>query len=98
MGTNIDEVLEQIISKIPAPNGDPDDPLQALIFDSVYDAYKGVIIFCRIFDGTVRKGQQILMMATGAKAEVVEVGIFGAGQFIPTDELSAGMVGYITPV
>ena len=75
MGTNIDEVLEQIISKIPAPNGDPDAPLQALIFDSVYDAYKGVIIFCRIFDGTVRKGQQILMMATGAKAEVVEVGI-----------------------
>lgn len=95
-GTNIDEVLEQIISKIPAPNGDPDASLQALIFDSVYDAYKGVIIFCRIFDGTVRKGQQILMMATGAKAEVVEVGIFGAGQFIPTDELSAGMVGYIT--
>ena len=96
MGTNIDEVLEQIISKIPAPNGDPDAPLQALIFDSIYDAYKGVIIFCRIFDGTVRKGQQILMMSTGAKAEVVEVGIFGAGQFIPTDELSAGMVGYIT--
>ena len=96
MGTNIDEVLEQIISKIPAPNGDPDAPFQALIFDSIYDAYKGVIIFCRIFDGTVRKGQQILMMATGAKAEVVEVGIFGAGQFIPTDELSAGMVGYIT--
>lgn len=96
MGTNIDEVLEQIISKIPAPNGDPEAPLQALIFDSIYDAYKGVIIFCRIFDGTVRKGQQILMMATGAKAEVVEVGIFGAGQFIPTDELSAGMVGYIT--
>ena len=96
MGTNIDEVLEQIISKIPAPNGDPDAPLQALIFDSIYDAYKGVIIFCRIFDGIVRKGQQILMMATGAKAEVVEVGIFGAGQFIPTDELSAGMVGYIT--
>ena len=96
MGTNIDEVLEQIISKIPAPNGDPDAPLQALIFDSIYDAYKGVIIFCRIFDGIVRKGQQILMMETGAKAEVVEVGIFGAGQFIPTDELSAGMVGYIT--
>lgn len=96
MGTNIDEVLEQIISKIPAPNGDPDAPLQALIFDSIYDTYKGVIIFCRIFDGTIRKGQQILMMATGAKAEVVEVGIFGAGQFIPTDELSAGMVGYIT--
>ena len=88
--------MEQIVTKIPAPEGNPSNPLSALIFDSIYDAYKGVIIFCRIFDGTVRKGQQILMMATGAKAEVVEVGIFGAGQFIPTDELSAGMVGYIT--
>ena len=96
MGTNIDEVLEQIITKIPAPSGDIDKPLQALIFDSLYDAYKGVIIFCRIFDGSVKKGQQITMMATGAKAEVVEVGIFGAGQFIPCEELSAGMVGYIT--
>ena len=95
-GTNIDEVLEQIITKIPAPSGDIDKPLQALIFDSLYDAYKGVIIFCRIFDGSVKKGQQITMMATGAKAEVVEVGIFGAGQFIPCEELSAGMVGYIT--
>ena len=95
-GINIEEVLEQIVTKIPAPEGNPSNPLSALIFDSLYDAYKGVIIFCRIFDGTVRKGQQILMMATGAKAEVVEVGIFGAGQFIPTDELSAGMVGYIT--
>lgn len=96
MGTNIEEVLEQIVTKIPAPAGREDAPLQALIFDSIYDAYKGVIIFCRFFDGSVRKGQEILMMATGAKAEVVEVGIFGAGQFIPTDELSAGMVGYIT--
>ncbi len=96
MGTNIEQVLEQIITKIPAPSGDADKPLQALIFDSLYDAYKGVIIFCRIFDGTVKKGQEILMMATGAKADVVEVGIFGAGQFIPADELSAGMVGYIT--
>ena len=96
MGTNIEEVLEQIITKIPAPSGDIDKPLQALIFDSLYDAYKGVIIFCRIFDGSVKKGQQITMMATGAKAEVVEVGIFGAGQFIPCEELSAGMVGYIT--
>ena len=95
-GLNVEEVLEQIVTKIPAPQGDVNAPLKALIFDSIYDAYKGVIIFCRIFDGTVRKGQQILMMATGAKAEVVEVGIFGAGQFIPTDELSAGMVGYIT--
>ena len=96
MGTNIEEVLEQIITKIPAPSGDIDKPLQALIFDSLYDAYKGVIIFCRIFDGSVKKGQQITMMATGAKAEVVEVGIFGAGQFIPCEELSVGMVGYIT--
>ncbi len=96
MGTNIEEVLEQIITKIPAPSGDIHKPLQALIFDSLYDAYKGVIIFCRIFDGSVRKGQEITMMATGAKAEVVEVGIFGAGQFIPAEELSAGMVGYIT--
>ena len=96
MGTNIEEVLEQIITKIPAPNGDLNAPFRSLIFDSIYDAYKGVIIFCRVFDGSLRKGQEIRMMATGAKAEVVEVGIFGAGQFIPTDELSAGMVGYIT--
>ena len=96
LGTNIEEVLEKIIEKIPAPSGEESKPLQALIFDSVYDAYKGVIIFCRVFDGSVKKGDQITMMATGAKAEVVEVGIFGAGQFIPSDELSAGMVGYIT--
>ena len=96
MGTNIEEVLEQIITKIPAPSGDENSPLQALIFDSIYDAYKGVIIFCRIFDGSVKKGDEILMMATEAKAEVVEVGIFGAGQYIASDELSAGMVGYIT--
>jgi len=96
MGTNIEEVLEQIVTKIPAPSGDENAPLCALIFDSIYDAYKGVIIFCRLFDGSVKKGQEIQMMATGAKAEVVEVGIFGAGQFIPSDELSAGMVGYIT--
>ena len=96
MGTNIEEVLEQIITKIPAPSGDENSPLQALIFDSISDAYKGVIIFCRIFDGSVKKGDEILMMATGAKAEVVEVGIFGAGQYIASDELSAGMVGYIT--
>ncbi len=95
-GENVDEVLEQIITKIPAPTGDPEAPLQALIFDSVYDSYKGVIIFCRIKEGTVRKGTPIRMMATGADAEVVEVGYFGAGQFIPCEELSAGMVGYIT--
>ena len=95
-GTNIEEVLEQIVTKIPAPQGDADAPLKALIFDSLYDAYKGVIIFCRVFDGTVKKGTNIRMMATEAEAEVVQVGIFGAGQFIPCDELSAGMVGYIT--
>ena len=96
MGTNIEQVLEQIITKIPAPSGDENAPFKALIFDSLYDAYKGVIIFCRVFDGSVKKGQEILMMATGAKADVVETGIFGAGRFIPSDELSAGMVGYIT--
>lgn len=95
-GLNIDEVLEQIVTKIPAPSGDIDGPLKALIFDSKYDAYKGVIIFCRLFDGSVKRGSMIRMMATGAEVEVVEVGIFGAGQFIPQDELSAGMVGYIT--
>ncbi len=95
-GINIEEVLEQIVTNIPAPNGDADSPLKALIFDSLYDSYKGVIVFCRIFDGKVSKGTMMNMMATGAKAEVVEVGTFGAGQFIPCDELSAGMVGYIT--
>ena len=95
-GIGIDEVLEAIVHKIPAPDGDPDQPLKALIFDSVYDSYKGVIIFCRLRDGRVSKGTSIKMMATGATAEVVEVGYFGAGQFIPCDELSAGMVGYIT--
>ena len=96
MGLNIEEVLEKIVEKIPAPQGDARASLQALIFDSVYDSYKGVIVFCRIKEGTVRKGTKIRMMATGAVEEVVEVGYFGAGQFIPCDELSAGMVGYIT--
>ncbi len=95
-GLNIEDVLEAIVEKIPAPKGDPNKPLQALIFDSVYDSYKGVIIFCRIMEGTVKKGTTIRMMATGAKEEVVEVGYFGAGQFHPCEELSAGMVGYIT--
>ena len=95
-GLNVEEVLEQIVTKIPAPQGDVNAPLKALIFDSVYDAYKGVIVFCRIMDGRVKKGTQIRMMATGFTTEVVEVGYFGAGQFIPCDELTAGMVGYIT--
>ncbi len=95
-GINIEDVLEQIVTKIPAPTGDASAPLSALIFDSVYDAYKGVIIFCRIMEGTVKPGTTIRMMATGAEADVVEIGIFGPGRFIPCDELSAGMVGYIT--
>ena len=96
MGLNIEEVLEAIVAKIPAPVGDGKAPLQALIFDSLYDSYKGVIVFVRIKEGSVKKGDTVKMMATGAVAEVVEVGYFGAGQFIPCDELSAGMVGYIT--
>ncbi len=95
-GLNVETVLEQIIEKIPAPSGDAKAPLQALIFDSVYDSYKGVIVFCRMMEGTVKKGTPIRMMATGAEAEVVEVGYFGAGQFVSCEELSAGMVGYIT--
>ena len=95
-GLNIEEVLEQVVTKIPAPSGNPENPLQALIFDSIYDSYKGVIVFCRIKEGTVRKGTRLRMMATGAVEEAVEVGYFGAGQFIPCEELSAGMVGYVT--
>ncbi|MBE5878257.1 MAG: elongation factor 4 [Lachnospiraceae bacterium] len=95
-GIGIEDVLEQVVAKVPAPDGDPEKPLQALIFDSLYDSYKGVIVFCRIKHGRVKKGTKIKMMATNATAEVVEVGYFGAGQFIPCDELQAGMVGYIT--
>ena len=95
-GINIEAVLEEIVHKIPAPKGDPKAPLKALIFDSKYDSYRGVIVFCRIMEGTVKKGDTVRMMATGAVEEIVEVGYFGAGQFIACDELSAGMVGYIT--
>ena len=95
-GENVAAVLEAVIAKIPPPGGSADAPLKALIFDSLYDAYKGVIVFCRIMDGSVKKGTMIRMMATGACSEVVEVGYFGPGQFVPCDELSAGMVGYIT--
>ena len=95
-GLNIEDVLEQIVEKIPAPNGDVDAPLKALIFDSIYDSYKGVIVFCRLMDGRIKKGTTVKMMATGFTAEVVEVGYFGAGRFIPCDELTAGMVGYFT--
>ena len=95
-GTNVEEVLEQIVSKIPAPGGSADNPLQALIFDSLYDSYRGVIVFFRVMEGKVQKGTRIRLMATGASFEVVEVGYFGAGQLIPCEELSAGMVGYLT--
>lgn len=95
-GLNVEEVLEQIVEKVPAPTGDDNKPLSALIFDSIYDAYKGVIVFFRVMDGKVKAGDTVKMMATGATAQVVEVGYFGAGQFIPCDELSAGMVGYLT--
>ena len=94
-GLNVDLVLEPIVEKIPSPAGDAAAPLQALIFDAVYDSYKGVIVFCRIMEGTVKAGDSIRMMATKAEDDVVEVGYFGAGQFIPCEELSAGMVGYI---
>lgn len=95
-GLNVEAVLEEIVQKIPAPAGDPEASLQALIFDSLYDSYKGVIVFCRVKNGTIKKGTRMKMMATGAAAEVAEVGYFGAGQFIPCEELSAGMVGYVT--
>ncbi len=96
MGTGIEDVLEAVVEKIPAPDGNPQAPLKALIFDSLYDSYKGVIVFCRVRDGVIKKGQKVRMMATGAVEEVVEVGYFGPGRFIPCEELSAGMVGYFT--
>lgn len=95
-GINIETVLERVITDIPAPNGDPEAPLKALIFDSVYDQYRGVIVLMRVFDGTVRKGSKVRMMATGKEFDVIEVGIFGPGRYIPTEELKAGMVGYFT--
>ncbi len=95
-GLNIHDVLEAIVNQLPAPKGDPKAPLQALIFDSLYDPYKGVIVFCRVKEGTLKVGDSVRMMATGAEFDVVEVGYFGAGQFIPCDELPAGMVGYMT--
>ena len=95
-GINIEEVLERIITDIPAPAGDVNAPLKALVFDSVYDQYRGVIVLMRVFDGSIRKGSRVKMMATGKEFDVVEVGVFGPGRFLPVDELSAGMVGYFT--
>ncbi|MDO4803760.1 MAG: translation elongation factor 4 [Lachnospiraceae bacterium] len=95
-GLNVHDVLEEIVKKLPAPKGDAASPLKALIFDSLYDSYRGVIVFCRLFDGTMKKGSRVKMCATGAEFEVVEVGYFGPGRFIPCDELKAGEVGYMT--
>ena len=95
-GIGIEDVLEAVVAKLPAPDGDPEAPLKALIFDSLYDSYKGVIVFLRVRDGRLRKGMKVRMMASGAEAEVVEVGYFGPGRFIPCDELAAGAVGYFT--
>ena len=95
-GLNVEEVLERIVTDIPAPKGDPNAPLQALIFDSYYDSYKGVIVYIRVMEGTVKPGDDILMMATGAQFHIVEVGYMGATNLVPTSGLSAGEVGYIT--
>ena len=95
-GINIEEVLEQIITKIPAPSGQIHVPLKALIFDSVYDPYKGVIVLMRVVDGIVKKGTKVRMMATEKEFEVVEVGFFGPGRFLPCEQLQAGDVGYLT--
>ncbi|MBR4035148.1 MAG: translation elongation factor 4 [Oscillospiraceae bacterium] len=96
MGLNIEEVLERITTDIPAPKGDASRPLSALIFDSFYDSYKGVIVYVRVMDGTLKPGQRIRMMQTGAEFDVVEVGRMGAKELVPCSELKAGEVGYIT--
>jgi len=95
-GLNIDQVLERVVSDIPAPTGDPDAPLKALIFDSIYDSYKGVIVYIRVFEGTVKPGDTIRLMATGAQFTLVEVGHMGATSLTPCDQLQAGEVGYLT--
>ena len=95
-GLNVEEVLEAVVHRLPAPKGSPENPLQALVFDSLYDSYRGVIIFMRVKEGRIKKGTPIRFMATGAEFTVTEVGTFAPGQFIPGEELSAGMVGYLT--
>ena len=94
-GQNVEQVLEAIVRDIPAPTGDPSAPLQALVFDSYYDSYRGVIVYIRVKEGTVRAGDRIRMMATGAEFDVVEVGVMRPGKLEPADALSAGQVGYI---
>ena len=95
-GINIDAVLEDIVAHVPAPSGDPDAPLKALIFDSQYDNYRGVIVFLRLMDGVIRRDQEILLMSTGARYKVVEVGHLRPIGLEPCEELSAGDVGYFT--
>ena len=95
-GLNVDQVLERVVTDIPAPTGDPDAPLKALIFDSIYDSYKGVIVYIRVFEGTVKPGDTIRMMATGAEFTLVEVGHMGATNLTPCAQLQAGEVGYLT--
>ena len=95
-GLNVEAVLEAVVKRLPAPQGSIENPLQALVFDSLYDSYRGVIIFCRIKEGSVKKGSNIRFMATGAEFIVTEVGTFAPGQFIPAEELTPGMVGYFT--
>ena len=96
MGIGIEDVLERVVQDIPAPVGDENAPLKALIFDSVYDSYKGVIVYIRVFEGTVKPGDTVLMMATGAEFTLVEVGHMGATALTPCPQLSAGEVGYLT--
>ena len=96
LGINIEEVLERVITDIPAPKGDPEKPLKCLVFDSYYDSYKGVIIYVRVMDGTLKTGDTIRLMATGAEFQTVEIGYMGATELIPSGELKAGEVGYIT--
>ena len=96
LGINIEEILERVITDIPAPKGDPEKPLKCLVFDSYYDSYKGVIIYVRVMDGTLKVGDTIRLMATGAEFQTVEIGYMGATELIPSGELKAGEVGYIT--
>ena len=95
-GQNIEDVLEKIVTDIPAPKGDPDAPLKCLIFDSYYDSYRGVVVYVRVADGRVKVGTKIKMMNTGASFDVTEVGYMSAFGLVPAKELSAGEVGYIT--
>ncbi len=94
-GIGIEEILEQVVKKVPAPSGDPEGPLQALIFDSLYDPYRGVVVYIRIVEGTVKPGQKIRMMATGAEFEVIEVGVY-TPKPVKRDELTVGDVGFLT--